>query len=151
MASLTHLWKLGSLQRQLTADNVKLGRLKDIKKVVDDLEAKKKGVNDHVNAVQKLDSGRPLYPVFMSEFVTSVPEGIRVKTLGTKGGGAAGPPLALTISAEARTNEDIAAWIRKLEGTGKFTGVDMGPVTSNSTPDGTVNSFSLKANYAPGS
>ena len=104
-------------------------------------------VRARLNVITDLLKGRPLYPYFMAEFVRNVPAGIRVRNLTTTGGGSAAAPLKLSMSAEARANDDIATWVRRMEGTGRFASVELGAVSY--TPVTDIYSFTLTAVYTP--
>ena len=47
--------------------------------------------------------------------------------------------------AEARANEDISSWVRKMEESGKFTDIELGGVTSQ----GGTRNFSMTGVYNP--
>ncbi|MBI3551206.1 MAG: hypothetical protein HY077_01705 [Elusimicrobia bacterium] len=148
MVSLAHLYKLNSLQRTLAYDQAKLKTLQVIVAQVEELEKTRDAVRARLKVVQDLLKGRTLYPTFMCEFVRSVPGGIRVRTLGTTGGGSSAGPLKLAVSAESRTNEDIAAWIKKMEESGRFDKVELGPVTVSGAAEKLV-AFTLNLMYVP--
>jgi Tfp pilus assembly protein PilN len=71
--------------------------------------------------------GRAFYPLFMSEFVRTVPAGVRVTSLGASG--PTGGPLKLSISAVGETSDDVANWMRTLQNNGHFTDVKLGPLS----------------------
>jgi hypothetical protein len=55
--------------------------------------------------------------------------------------------LDLLLAAQARRQEDIAEWLRTLEGGSNFGGLELGAI-SRSGPEGDVTlSFTLKSNY----
>jgi Tfp pilus assembly protein PilN len=145
MVSIGHYYRLNRLEHTLAIDNIELKKLEVIVAKVEELEKTAAAVRARLNVITDLLKGRPLYPYFMSDFVKSVPSGIRVKTLTTSGGGSAAGALKLSMGAQARTNEEIAAWVRKMEETGRFSAVELGPVTS----DGSLYTFSLTSTYTP--
>src|SRR6267378_2123189 len=130
LISMGHYYKYQRLESKLAKDKSDLKKLEVIVAKVEELEKTAAAVRARLNVITDLLRSRPLYPYFMSDFVRSVPLGVRVKTLGTSGGGSAAGPLKLTISAEARANEDIAEWVRRLEDSGKFSNPELGPVTT---------------------
>ena len=146
LISLTHLWRLSEVKHQLDADNGRLKQLQVIVAKVEELEKTAAAVRARLNVVTALLRGRPLYPYFMSDFVRSVPSGVQVTSLSTIGGGSAAAPLKLTISGQARSNEDIADWVKRMEASGRFSNVELGAVTGLS---GGAFSFSLKSVYTP--
>ena len=102
------------------------------------------------NVINDLLKGRHLYPYFMSDFVRSVPLGVKVKSLTTTGGGSSVGSLKLNMSAEARANADIAEWVKKMEDSGKFGGVELGPVSSSGSEGADkIYSFTLTSVYTP--
>ncbi len=145
LVSLVHYYKLATLERQLTYDQSELKRLEVIVAKVEELEKTAAAVRSRLGVITDLLKGRPLYPYFMSDFVRSVPMGVTVKTLATTGGGSAAAPLKLNISAEARSNEDISTWVKRMEGTGRFSGTELGAVNNNGTTFG----FTLTSTYTP--
>jgi type IV pilus assembly protein PilN len=150
VVSLSHLYTLHALESQLAEDQLKLKKLEVIVAQVEELEKTRDAVRARLNVVENLLKGRTLYPTFMSDFAASVPSGVRVKNLNSTGGGSAAAPLKLTITAESRTNEDIAGWMRKMEDGGRFSGVELGPVTTNPVAGGggdKISAFTLNTTY----
>ena len=147
LVSLGFVARLHRLQSQLVADKAKLKLLEAVVAKVKEEESLAAALRARLKVIDDLDRGRRAYPYFMSDFVRSVPAGVRVRTLGTAGGG--GSSFKLTIAAEARTNEDIRAWIRKLEESGRFSGIDLGAVNTQETPSETLRSFTLTATHTP--
>lgn len=146
--SFLHWFKLERLEKTLAEDAVKLKKLEVIVAKVEQLEREAKAVRDRLAVIETLLKGRSLYPYFMSDFVRSVPLGVRVKTLTTTGGGSAASPLRLSIAAESRSNEDIAGWVRKMEDSGKFLNVELGGVTGTEGAERVYN-FTLTTLYTP--
>ena len=147
LVSLGFVARLHRLQGQLTADKAKLKLLETVVAKVKEEESLAAQLRARLKVIDDLDRGRRAYPYFMSDFVRSVPAGVRVRSLGTTGGG--GSQLKLNISAEARTNEDIRTWIRKMEESGRFTGIELGAVSTQESPSETLRSFTLTATHTP--
>jgi type IV pilus assembly protein PilN len=145
LVSVGHYYRLNRLERTLAIDNVELKKLEVIVAKVEELEKTAAAVRARLNVITDLLKGRPLYPYFMSDFVKSVPSGIRVRSLTTSGGGSAAGALKLTMAAQARTNEDIAAWVRKMEESGRFSNVELGAVLSETG----LYSFTVTSTYTP--
>ena len=147
-ASLVHFVGLKRLEGRLAVGQAELKKLEVIVAKVEELERTVNAVRARLNVITDLLKGRPLYSYFMSDLVRSVPSGVRIRTLGTEGGGSSAVPLKLTMSAESRTHEDIAAWTRKMEELGKFSTIELGPVT---TVEGAEKlfTFSMTAVYTP--
>ena len=147
-ASLAHFYKLNRLQAKLAKDEADLKKLEVIVAKVEELERISQAVRARLNVINDLLKSRMLYPSFMSDFVRSVPLGVRVKTLSTAGGGSSVGPIKLNMSAESRTNEDIAAWVRRMEDSGRFSAVELGPVAVVEGPE-KVYTFTLTTVYTP--
>jgi len=146
--SLGHWMNLKRLETRLAKGTAELKRLEIIVAKVEELERTVGAVRTRLNVITDLLKSRPLYPYFMSDFARSVPLGVRVRSLSTSGGGSGGSPLRLTMAAESRTNEDIASWVKRLEASGRFANVELGPVTSAGGAE-PVYSFTLTSVYTP--
>ena len=157
LVSLGHIFTLQRLERQLTDDSARLKKLEVIVQQVEELEKTEAALKARLGVITDLLKGRTVYPYFMTDLAKSVPGGIRVKTLAVTGGGSGAGPMKLAFTAEAMSNDDIAAWLRKLEAfadtkspsdtrtPGKFSGIELGAVTAA----GGVYSFSVTATYTP--
>lgn len=148
MVSLGHWYRFKRLESQLAVGEAKLKKLEVIVAKVEELEKTAAAVRARLNVMNDLLKGRPLYPYFMSDFVKSVPSGVRIRTLTTAGGGSAATPLKLTIQAESRSNEEIALWVKKMEDSGRFTSAELGPVQGASGAE-KLFTFSMTAVYTP--
>lgn len=148
IASAAHYYGLVRLENTLKYDQAELKKLEVIVAKVEELERTAAAVRARLGVITDLLKGRPMYPYFMSDFARSVPLGIRVVGLTTAGGGSSATPLKLTMTAEARSNDDIALWVRRMEDSGRFSGIELGAVTSTSGGE-KVYSFSLKTTYTP--
>lgn len=147
IASSAHYFTLARLESVLAYDEGELKKLEVIVAKVEELERTAAAVRSRLGVITDLLKGRPLYAYFMSDLVRTVPLGVRIHALQTQGGGSGAAPLKLSMTADARTNEDIAAWVRQMESAGKFSGIEMGPVTSIGDEGGY--NFTLKATYTP--
>ena len=145
LISLGHYYKLNQLDRQLQADNKRLDQLKVIVQKVEELEKTRDAVKARLGVITDLLKGRALYPHFMSDFARSVPAGIQIKTMTTSGGGSSAAPLKLTMTAEARENDDIAVWVKRMQTSGRFSAIELGAVNEA----GTVYDFKMTSVYTP--
>lgn len=145
LISLGHYYKLNQLEHQLQADNGRLKQLQVIVQKVEELEKTRDAVKARLGVITDLLKGRPLYPYFMSDFARSVPSGIQIKTMTTSGGGSAAAPLKLTMTAQARDNEDIAMWVKRMQTSGRFSAIELGAVNQA----GTVYDFKITSTYTP--
>ncbi len=148
LISAAHYFTLARLERILAYNEGELKKLEVIVAKVEELERTAAAVRSRLGVITDLLKGRPLYPYFMSDFAKSVPVGVRVRNMTTAGGGSGASPLKLTIAAEAKTNEDILAWIRKMEDSGRFSGVELGAVNAQESGD-RVYTFTIKTTYTP--
>lgn len=147
VVSLGFVAKVKGLEKKLATQQAEFDRLSAIVAKVKEVENARNLLKARLEVIKNLDRGRRAYPYFMSDFVRSVPPGVRIRSLNTSGGGNA--PMKLNMQAEARTNEDIALWVRKLEESGKFSGIEMGAVTTQGTAAEVLRGFSLTATYTP--
>jgi type IV pilus assembly protein PilN len=129
LVSLVHWSGLYRLQNEISYKQSDLKRLGPIVAQVEDLEKESDAVSARLGVIKSLLQGRAYYPLFMSEFVRTVPAGVKVTSLSTSGpnGGA----LKLAIGALADTNDDVANWMRALEKSGRFANVELGPVNAS--------------------
>ncbi|MDD5630318.1 MAG: PilN domain-containing protein [Elusimicrobia bacterium] len=147
LVSLWFVARLHRLQGVLEADKAELKRLEAVVAKVKEAEALAVQLRARLKVIDDLDRGRRTYPYFMSDFVRSVPAGVRVKSLDVIGGG--GGPLKVLIAAEARTNEDIRTWLHKMEDSGRFTNLELGAVNTQESAFSSVRGFTLAATHTP--
>ena len=125
--------------------NYKQSKLKDLAPIVSKVEDAEKAadaVRARLSVIEGLLKGRAFYPLFMSEFASTVPPGVRVTTLNTVSQPNSG--LKLSISATADSSDDVANWMRILEKNAHFAGVELGPVSSA----GHQYTFTIATTYA---
>jgi Tfp pilus assembly protein PilN len=125
--SVVHYMKAVQLEQELAFNKAELKKLEAIVEKVKQLEAQAAAVRKRLQVISDLDRLRPLYPVFMSDFVRSVPPGVWIRTMNCAN--MPNAQIKLAIAGEALRTEDIADWIRNLEQTGKFAGMELGPVS----------------------
>lgn len=146
-ASLLFVSRLTRLEAKLKADETKLAQLSAVVAKVKEVETTASLLKARLKVIEDLDKGRRAYPYFMSDFVRSVPSGVRVQNLSTTGGSNA--PIKLRVNAEARTNEDIALWVRKMEESNRFSEIELGAVNAKETTEAVLRGFSLNMTYTP--
>lgn len=164
LISLGHYYTLEKLQHQYAQDDAHLKKLQVIVAQVEELEKTEAALKARLGVITDLLKGRTTYPYLMSDVAKSVPGGIRLKALIATGGGSSVGPIKLNFTAEAQTNDDIAAWLRKMDAfgnepkapsetrnPGKFGSIELGAVTSGGGGAGapSVYSFSVTATYTP--
>jgi Tfp pilus assembly protein PilN len=165
LISLGHYYTLEKLQHQYAQDDARLKKLQVIVAQVEELEKTEAALKARLGVITDLLKGRTTYPYLMSDVAKSVPGGIRLKTLTATGGGSSVGAIKLNFTAEAQSNDDIAAWLRKMDGfgnepkeasetrnPGKFGSIELGAVTSGGGAPGSptaVYNFSVTATYTP--
>lgn len=129
LVSAGHFYGKYRLEQDLAYNEAELKRLSKIVEQVENLEKAAAAVRARLNVIEDLLRGRAFYPVFMSDFARSVPPGVKVTNLRTVS--APNSTLTLDIAATANSNEDIAAWVRGLEGNTRFASVELGAISSS--------------------
>jgi Tfp pilus assembly protein PilN len=142
--SALHFMKARSLERQLEEAKAELNKLEVIVQKVKELEEQANKVRTRLKVIDDLDKGRPLYPVFMSEFTKAVPSGVWVKGMTTNPGGGG---LRISLTASSATSEDIEKWLKDMDASGRFSGLELGAVTVIDSPKSF--DFTLTGAYAP--
>jgi len=145
--SLGFVVRLKRLEGKLAAHEAKLKQLSAVVAKVKEAENIAGLLKTRLKVIDDLDRGRRAYPALMCDLTRSVPSGVRVQSLNTTGGGST--TMKLNIAAESRTNEDIALWVRRMEETGMFANIDLGPVTTKTAGDVVLRGFTLTAAYTP--
>ena len=130
------------LDKQYADDEAKMKKLQVIVDQVDQLEATARAVQSRLNAIENLLKGRFLYTKFLQDWAEAVPAGVWVLNLNTS---SSEDKVTVSTSAMARTKEDVADWVRTLETSGKFSGVELGPLSESA--DGTSYSFTVRCQY----
>jgi Tfp pilus assembly protein PilN len=129
MISFVHWAELHGLQNDYIVKESKLNDLKAIVAQVEDLEKSSALVHARLKVIEDLLKGRAFYPLFMSEFVRTVPGGVKINALTTLS--QPNSAVKLAIIGVADTSDDVANWIRTLEKNGHFSDVKLGPVTAS--------------------
>jgi type IV pilus assembly protein PilN len=144
MASLWHLNRVRTLEVALAANKAELAKLQKIVDQVKELEATAKAVQNRLNVITSLLTGRFMYTVFLDDWARSLPSGVWVASLATTptGGG-----LTINASGSARDESEIADWLRALQTSSKFSGFELGAVSLGGTPPEASYTFSLKGKY----
>lgn len=142
--SLLHYLKAGRLEAKLRANEAELAKLAVIVEKVKELERTAGAVRARLKVINDLLKGRALYPSFMTDFARTVPAAVWIKNLATT---SAGTVIKLNIAAESPTSEDIAAWIRAMDQTGKFSNTEMGAVSTTESEGGKSYVFTLTTVY----
>jgi Tfp pilus assembly protein PilN len=142
--SVMHWAALSRLEGQFHELGLEFKRLEAVVAKVEEMDRTAGALRARLGVITDLLKGRPAYPKFMSDFVLAVPPGVTIKSLATTGGST--NPIKLTMAAESRSSQDIAAWVKNMEQSGKFTLIELGPVTSTEGPERTLN-FTMTTTY----
>lgn len=141
LVSLGHYYSLFRLQNEFKYKESKLKELAAVVAQVEELEKASAAVRARLNVIEDLLKGRAFYPLFMSEFARTVPGGVKVTALTTASQSSSS--LKLSITGTAGSNQDIATWVRTLQGDTNFSGVELGAVNAS----GTGYSFTIQTTY----
>lgn len=144
LISLFHYARLMSLQSDLADREAEFKRLEAIVAKVEELEKTAGALKARLGVINDLLKGRPAYPVFMSDLARVVPSGVTLRSVTTTGGSTT--PMKLNFAAESRSSQDIAAWVKNMEANGKFTNLELGPVSAAATGSLT---FTMTGIYTP--
>jgi Tfp pilus assembly protein PilN len=129
LISVGHWVGLYRLQNDYNYKQSRLKQLGAIVAQVEELEKAAAAVRARLSVIESLLKGRAFYPMFMSEFVRTVPAGVRVTQLTTVT--QPNSAVKLSITATAATSDDVAGWMRTLEKNGHFASVELGPVSAS--------------------
>lgn len=132
LLSLNHWFSLYRMQSDFEYDESRLQSLKAVVSQVEEAEKAAAAVRARLKVIEDLLKGRAFYPLFMSDFARTVPSTIRVTQMTTTSQ-ASNNNVKLSISATASNSDDIATWMRTLQGNGHFDGVELGPVSVSGT------------------
>lgn len=140
--SFGHWYGKRTLEQRLAYVESELQRLDRIVKQVEELEKAAAAVLARLGVIENLLLGRAYYPIFMSEFVRTVPAGVRVNAMTT--GTVTPGTIKLSINAIANSNEDIAAWVKTMEKNSRFAMIELGAVSATGL---TSYAFTMTATY----
>lgn len=140
--TFVHWFALYRMENDYKLKQAKFAGLQAIVAQVEQLETATAAVHARLSVIEDLLKGRAFYPVFMSEFARTVPAGVKISNLTTASQSNNG--LKLTISAVANSNDDIANWMKTLEGSSHFSGVELGAVTVSAAH---ISNFSITTMY----
>jgi Tfp pilus assembly protein PilN len=141
LVSLSHWFSLFRLQNDFKYDEAKLQSLKAIVSQVEELEKSAALVHSRLDVIEDLLKGRAFYPLFMSDFARTVPATVRVTQLTTTS--LASNSVKMSISATAQSSDDIATWMRTLQGNANFQNIELGAVSGT----GRTYTFTINAGY----
>ncbi|HBU69173.1 MAG TPA: hypothetical protein DEE98_02195 [Elusimicrobia bacterium] len=134
-----------SIQTRTAAAEQELGKYESIVKQVDALQATKTGLETKKNVISSLMADRLVYPVFMQKVMELLPSNVWFKSLSTNM--SPGGLINVTLEADALDNYGIADLITALSTDGNFSGVELGPINTNTSAKTQTSSFRLTFSY----
>jgi len=144
LISLVHWNTARGLEARLKVNEEELAKLQKVVDQVKQLEATAKNVKARLEVVVSLHKNRFVYTVFMEDWIRSMPSGIWLSSLNTS---VSGNSVSVQMGGGARTKEDVAEWLRTLEGDKKYSNVILGDISMSGAPPTAVFSFTLKTVY----
>ncbi len=136
---------LKGLEDRLNAAQLELNRYESIVKQVEALEATKQVLETKMNVINSLMNGGLVYPKFLDDLISVLPQGISFKNLTTQLGGDG--KMVITLTADSVDNYAIADFIAALSTDPDFSDVELGPISTQSTGKASFSSFNLTAKY----
>jgi len=133
------------LEKKLAIAQENLAKFTSIAAQVDELSMTKTKLKRRKDLIVGLIKNRLLYSPFMNDFIALLPEKLWLNSLNTTAIGDDG--LAIDLSAKSFTSFAIADWITRLEEAPAFSNVTLGRITTTTSGDHAVFSFTLKMSY----
>ncbi|MBI5882731.1 MAG: PilN domain-containing protein [Elusimicrobia bacterium] len=141
--SAAHFTKAVRLEAEQKQQEAEYAKWQEEVKLIENLEKQAAELRKRLTVVSDLLKGRPLYARFMMDVVKTLPGGVWVRSINTS---SAGNSVKVTTSAEATSPEEIREWVRRMEGSGRFSAVEIGAVTAT-TALPRVFSFNMTGTY----
>ena len=108
-------------------------------KEIEELEREKQRLLDRMLAIEQLQSNRPLIVRFFDELITSLPEGVSVKSIAQSGNN-------ITITGEAQSYARVASFMRDLEASDWLANPKLDVIQGTNTGGLRISSFTLRFN-----
>ena len=108
-------------------------------KEIEELEREKQRLLDRMLAIEQLQSNRPLIVRFFDELITSLPEGVSVKSIAQSGNN-------ITITGEAQSYARVASFMRDLEASDWLANPKLDVIQGTDTGGLRISSFTLRFN-----
>ena len=114
VASAMHWYRAVSFENDLADLNREYDKLAKIVAQVEELERTANAVRTRLGVINGLLKGRPLYPYFMSDLMSTMPSGVWLTSLTTAPKDPNG--LAVTLgNATANSSDGVSQWLRNFE------------------------------------
>ena len=120
----------------LDAEIVKLDKkIEEIQR----LEKEKQRLKARIEAIEQLQGNRPLIVRLFDELVTSLPEGVSLKSVTQKG-------KTVTINGVAQSNARVSSFMRKLEASNWLADPQLDVIEATDTQGQRVSNFTMRFN-----
>ncbi|MBI4423320.1 MAG: PilN domain-containing protein [Elusimicrobia bacterium] len=143
--SVGHWYRASKFEAQLGELNKEYDKLAKIVAQVEELERTANAVRVRLGVIQGLLKGRPLYPYFMADLLTTMPPGVWLTGLTTSQ--KEPNTLAVTLPATANSSEGVSQWLRNLAETGQWEDPKLSAISVSNAADSKTYSFSLTTIY----
>ncbi len=118
----------------LTVEITKLDKkIAEIKR----LEKEKRRLKARIDAIERLQGNRPLIVHLFDEMVTSLPEGVSIKSVKQKG-------PSITISGVAQSNARVSSFMRKLKASKWLGNPQLEVIQAKNTKGQRVSNFTMR-------
>ncbi|MCX5781597.1 MAG: PilN domain-containing protein [Elusimicrobia bacterium] len=133
------------VETRINQAQFELTKYESIVKQVEALETMKRSLETKKNVINMLREKGIVYPRFMEDLMSVLPQGISLKTLST----VLQPDgkITVSLSADATDNYPIADFITELTLKGIFSDVELGAITTTRSDKATISSFSMTFSY----
>ncbi len=131
----SHLIEAQQLRNQFLEDQTALVDRKI--EEIQELEQEKQRLLDRMRAIEKLQGDRPLIVRFFDELITSLPDGVSVKSISQKG-------TDITIVGEAQSNARVSSFMRNLESSDWLANPQLDIIQSTDAEGTRISNFTLR-------
>ena len=141
-----HIESAVRTEKELRVKETELKERSKTVAIVNELESSRNALKAHLDALNGLLSSRYYYPQFMRDITRDLSPTLWFAAVSTqlKDGG----KIDFAFNCSARSGEDVAAWLSRLEAGAEYSGIAVGPIAMSGGRDGQVLSLSVKGTYA---
>lgn len=119
--------------------NVEIVKLEKKIEEIKRLEKEKQRLKARIDAIERLQGNRPLIVHLFDEMVTSLPEGVSIKSVNQKG-------PAITISGVAQSNARVSSFMRKLKASKWLGNPQLDVIQAQNEQGQRVSNFTMRFN-----
>ncbi|RKZ48421.1 MAG: pilus assembly protein PilN [Gammaproteobacteria bacterium] len=119
--------------------NVEIVKLEKKIEEIKRLEKEKKRLKARIDAIERLQGNRPLIVHLFDEMVTSLPEGVSIKSVKQKG-------PSITISGVAQSNARVSSFMRKLKASAWLGDPQLDVIQAQNEQGQRVSNFTMRFN-----